>query len=283
MAIVTDEGLVLRVLRFRETSRIATVLTLHFGKVHVLAKGAREIRSSFGAALEILTRGEFVFYLKKNRDLHLLKSAAVREAHLPLLAQPRLYHLASAAAEFVSRVTPDEDPCAEVYGALADFWDAHAQGRGASSPDGGLRGFQLRVAAQLGYAPQLAACARCGRPLESARVFGVSEGGILCEHCPPEGEGLALQPDVLRRLRELLLHVTRCGSASTGVTVVREHSAATPAAPASTAVDRQLGRVLEAFLRFHITGYAGLQSLASFADWTRVSSREGVRKQGAMG
>ncbi len=48
-------GLVLRTTDWSDTSRIATVWTREFGKVRVLAKGGRRLRSNFESALDLLT------------------------------------------------------------------------------------------------------------------------------------------------------------------------------------------------------------------------------------
>lgn len=251
MAIVEDEGIILRSLRFRETSRIVIALMPRYGKVHLLAKGARDPKRRFGASLEHLTRARIVFYLTKTRELHLMHSATVEDAYLGVLTRPRDYHLACAAAEFVDRVLADEDPHAEVYREIAAFLEARNHEPDGGGPDGGLRGLQLRVAARLGYAPQLESCARCGRALEPPGVFDVAGGGAICRRCGPEGEALPLPAAALARLRALLA------------------DAPTEAARDAT-TDRQVGRIVETFLRYHMTGYQGLRSLKCFADWRQM-------------
>ncbi len=250
MAIVEDEVVILLSIRFRETSRIAIALTPEHGKVHLLAKGAREARNRFGGALELLARSRIVFYLKKTRELHLMQSASVEEPYLAILAHPRDYHLGNAAVEFVERVLADEDPHPDVYAELAAFLDARNADPGGGGADGGLRGLQLRIAAHLGYAPHIDSCTRCGRPADSPAGFGVAEGGILCRRETPEGEMLPLSRATLARLRAML-----AGEAE---------------GARDEATDRQVGRIVEAFLRYHIVGYQGLRSLKSLAEWRQI-------------
>jgi DNA repair protein RecO (recombination protein O) len=255
VAIVEDEAIILRSMRFRETSRIVLALTPDHGKVHLLAKGARELRSRFGGSLELLTRSRIVFYLKKTRELHLMQSAGVEEPYLGLLAHPRDYHLANAAVEFVERVLADEDPHPRVYAELERFLAARNREPGSGGADGGLRGLQLRVSALLGYAPHLESCTRCGRGADPPAGFGVAEGGVLCRRCPPEAELLPLSRAALLRLRVLLSDEPP----PAGAEVLHDE-----------ATDRQVGRAVESFLRFHITGYQGLRSLKSLAEWRQI-------------
>jgi DNA repair protein RecO (recombination protein O) len=264
VAIVEDEGLVLRSLRFRDTSRIVVILGRRYGKVHLLAKGARDPKSPFGASLEPLTRAQIVFYLKKERELHLLRSAAVLDPQLGLLSHPRAYHLASAAAEFALKVMPDEDPAPEIYDVLCDFLARQALRPPAEEDDGGLKSLQLRMIALLGYAPQLHTCVHCGEPVDAPRGFDVAEGGILCARCTPQGERLPLGREALLRLRQLAAPADVNSSTAAPGTIPPQ---------ASRECEREMGRVIEAFLRYHLPSYPGLRSLKSLAEWTRVHSR----------
>ena len=71
MAIVTTEGIVLRIHALGDTSRIVTAYTRDHGLQKFVAKGARKTPSRFGFALEPLSRSRFTFYMKPDRDLHL--------------------------------------------------------------------------------------------------------------------------------------------------------------------------------------------------------------------
>src|SRR5260370_23982154 len=60
-----------------ETSRIATLWTYELGKVRVLAKGGRRLRSAFENALDLLTVCSIVFLRKSSGSLDLLTEAQV--------------------------------------------------------------------------------------------------------------------------------------------------------------------------------------------------------------
>jgi DNA repair protein RecO (recombination protein O) len=254
VAIVEDEALILRVMRYGETSRIVVALGRRHGKVHLLAKGARDPKSPFGAALELASRSQIIFYLKKSRDLHLVRSAAVIDPGLGLLVQPRTYHLACAALEFALKVLPDEDPCPEIHDLLCDYLAALARPGGPDAGDGGLKGLQLRTVALLGYSPELAACVYCRAPIETPGGFDVGEGGVLCGRCVPQGERLPLGREALGRLRAL----------AGGLPVQGEPP---------REVEREMTRAIESFLRFHLPNYPGLRALKSLADWVQLNDR----------
>ncbi len=275
MAIVEDEGLVLRSLRHGETSRIATVLTRRFGKVHVIAKGARDVKSPFGSALEPLTCVRAVFYLKKHRSLQFLKAASAERLYGRVLASPRAYHLACAGLEFVDRVVTDEDPVPEVLDALLRYLDGCERRPDHPRAELRLRTFQLHTVALLGYAPQLERCAVCGGPVDPPAGFGVAEGGLLCRGCAAVARPQALSAAALDVLREVV------AGAHGGASGRGRRPA--PGARYPGEADREVMATVEAFLQYHVTGYRGLRALRCLEAWGALTRLGGPAAPGTSG
>src|ERR671934_583625 len=70
-------GLVVRTHDWSETSRIAVLFTRELGKVRVLAKGGRRLKSNFEVALDLLTVCSIVLLRKSSGSLDLLTEARV--------------------------------------------------------------------------------------------------------------------------------------------------------------------------------------------------------------
>ena len=73
--IESTDAIVLRAIKYGDTSKIVTLYTRRFGKVAVIAKGARSAKSKFGSALEPMSLIQAVFYRKENREVQLLSQA----------------------------------------------------------------------------------------------------------------------------------------------------------------------------------------------------------------
>ncbi len=73
--IVSSEAIILQSRKFSDTSKILSAYTKDHGKVSLLAKGARNIKSKFGGSLEQLSHCTATFYLKPNKDLFLLSKS----------------------------------------------------------------------------------------------------------------------------------------------------------------------------------------------------------------
>src|SRR5947209_16889519 len=68
-------ALVVRTTDWSETSRIATLWSRESGKLRVLAKGGRRLKSNFEVALDLLTVCRIVFLRKASGGLDLLTEA----------------------------------------------------------------------------------------------------------------------------------------------------------------------------------------------------------------
>jgi DNA repair protein RecO (recombination protein O) len=244
MAIVTTEGIVLKTHALGDTSRIVTAYTRDHGLRKFVAKGARKLPSRFGYALEPLSRSRFVFYLKPDRDLHLLSKAEVLDALGSRISDlARLAH-AQAALEIVDRLVWGEEPHPRLFALLVQALDGCARAPIGALPAVTLA-FQLQLASELGYRPRLDQCAVDGRAVSQRRAFSPSRGGLLCDACASREAGVVyLSPDALASLSLLLSRPIL--EAGDYVELPRSG---------------ELLRVIEEFFRTHFQRFHGLRSL----------------------
>src|SRR5207253_605675 len=156
-------ALVLRTTDWSETSRIATLWTREFGKVRVVAKGCRRLRSNFESALDLLTVCSIVFLRKSSGSLDLLPEAQVVQRFPRLRADLPALYAAYYVAELLGDWTEEYDP----HPAL--FEEARATLGSLGQP--GIRigprlaRFELVFLRELGYGPALETCAACAAAL----------------------------------------------------------------------------------------------------------------------
>src|SRR5262250_3748905 len=110
MATEKATALVLHTTDWSETSRIATLWTREFGKVRVLAKGGRRLRSAFENALDLLTVCSIVLLRKSSGGLDLLTEAQVVKRFPRLRSDLQALYAAYYVAELLSDWTEDYDP-----------------------------------------------------------------------------------------------------------------------------------------------------------------------------
>lgn len=167
-AIIRTEAVVLRSMEYGETSQIVTLLTRAKGKLTVMAKGARRPNSPFGASLQPMAYTQVVFYYKPTRTMQTLSESALVA---PLHAIRRSLHkitIGLRVVELLRTLLEEEDPQPAAFDLARQVLmrlDAAAERPGNVWPY-----FQLRLAAQLGFAPSV----------DRAAVAAVTEhGGVL--------------------------------------------------------------------------------------------------------
>ena len=95
MSLQKSLALVLRSVNYSESSTVTTLYTQAHGKITGLAKGSRRLKSSFEAALDLLTLCRVVFIRKSSEQLDLLTEA-----------------------KFVNRFHPEKPTSSQYYSAL---------------------------------------------------------------------------------------------------------------------------------------------------------------------
>src|ERR1019366_3384591 len=126
--IVKTDAIILRGRKQGDTSKLATLYTRDFGKIDVIAKGAREQKSKFGGALEMFARSTVVLYKNHKPDtLSLLSNAETIEPNHGILRSLERMETATAIVELILRAMHDEEAHDELFDLLASTMQAIAQ------------------------------------------------------------------------------------------------------------------------------------------------------------
>ena len=204
MALLSTEAIVLSALRYGETSKIVRLATREFGVQSAIARGALRPRSRFGAALQVLSRGQAQLLPARASDLHQL--TAFDLLHLPVVLGGVLerYGAALALAEIMQRFAP-ADPHPEIYDALQRGLDQLEASTAAEAGAVGLRAL-WQVITLLGFEPALDQCVLDGRPIDpdAPAAFSIRDGGVLCPECARVHAVSRLEPAARRDLAALV-------------------------------------------------------------------------------
>ena len=176
-------ALVLRTTDWSESSRIATLWTRELGKVRVLAKGGRRLKSSFDSALDLLTVCGIVLIRKSSGSLDLLTEAQVVRRFARLREDLSALYSAYYVAELLADWTEELDPHPALFDQALTTIDALAT-VGSDVPIETMR-FEMVFLGEMGYRPVLDRCATCQRRATGAAApaFSAEAGGILCPVC----------------------------------------------------------------------------------------------------
>lgn len=199
MRLVTTDAIVLRTYNLAESDRIVLCLTRSAGLVRAVAKGARRMKSCFGAALEPFTLIKLTFYEKENRELVTMSAAEIIASHFDLNSNLESAEVLAYMGELVAEFAPPHEADELLFRMLSACVEALAQEKGREPAL--TRYFEVWLLRLAGLFPDLRVCAACGIGLDAPLNIAVdSELRPRCPNCSP-GNASLLTPEVLKIIR----------------------------------------------------------------------------------
>jgi DNA repair protein RecO (recombination protein O) len=184
------DGIVLHMGKLGEAHRLVEVLTAEWGRVTLVARGARASRRRFAGVLELFTT--LRLQVQKGRGLWTLLAADPVTPRFGIRTDLVRISRASGLCACVRRLWPEHQAASDAYAGLTAGLDAVAEGRTAEAA-----ALYPALAAAAGILPELDRCGRCGA---TDRALAVDPGGtaLVCGGCAP-----ALTPLASETLRAL--------------------------------------------------------------------------------
>jgi DNA repair protein RecO (recombination protein O) len=247
MALEKTEALILRVILFRETSKVVTAYTAERGLVSLLAKGVRGPKPRFGAALELFAHVDLVYYHRDSRELQLVSEATLLDPYLRLSREAVRYAYGVGVLEFLLKVLQGQEVPGKLYTlSLRTLEVLETCPREALA--GVFRAFEIKAVSFLGHRPELFICVECGRQAdrEPGADFSPRLGGVVCVICSEHvSDALVLSPGLWTLMRRLLTRTL----------------AEVETDPPSVAAVNGVGRLIEPFLQAHLERYEALRAV----------------------
>ena len=189
MPIQKTEAIVLKVIDYSESSQIATFYTERYGKIQVIAKGAKKEKSRFQGALEPVSHCEIVFTRSRSSTLHTLSDLDLLDGFHGARGSLPSHYAVTYVVELLREITAFEDPSPELFALTAVILKRIAAG-------GSIRIlislFEAKVLKILGLLPEMRMCSACSGELkgEPRPTFDPQSGGAICTDCSKGKRGL---------------------------------------------------------------------------------------------
>ncbi|HAL56354.1 MAG TPA: DNA repair protein RecO [Bacteroidetes bacterium] len=183
--ITKTDAVVLKSMKFRGTSKIVTFYSRRYGKLKGIAKGARETKSKFGAALEPMTQVALVLYKKEHRELQFISQCDVIRPYKKIHSEIERMSVTLTVLELINQLTHEEEENPLLYALLTETLEELEL-----APKNFINlfyAFEVRLCAIFGFAPSFGLCLRCGREMDGVTgklvVFQLARGGLACSAC----------------------------------------------------------------------------------------------------
>ena len=177
MALKESEAIVLRTYPLRESDLLVTLFTRLEGKVKGVARAAKKSKRRFGGALEPMTYVRAVYDERERQELVRLDSCEVIES--PMSGEVTFARATALAhvAELLDQLMPDREASDAVF-RLTLAVIAELRGRALWMP---VTYFELWMTRLMGFLPEFAECAVCGRSLNGTRAYWHAlADGLVC-------------------------------------------------------------------------------------------------------
>lgn len=200
-------GFILKKTDREEADRLFTFYTEDFGKLEILAKAVRKIKSKLRAGLEIFYLSEIEFIQGKTyktlTDVVLINSFKNLRKDLTRL------NIAYVVSEVFDKFIKGQEPDERIWRLLEETFEKLA---GLKIDNYKLKiiyyYFFWNLLSLLGYQPDLYYCSFCQKKLLPENIyFDLKEKGMLCARCQKKEnlkDVIALSPDVIKIIRILL-------------------------------------------------------------------------------
>lgn len=193
--ILKAEGIVLRASDYGESNKIITLYTKEYGKIGLMARGAKKPKNPLASVTHVLFYGLCLF--KKGRGLGMLYQAETLHALTAIQSDIEKMGYSALIVELADRLLPEGQRSEAVYQLLQNCLLYMEKGVDAAVL---AAIFAMKMMVFAGIEPQLKHCVSCGRQTQLS-AFSVSSGGVLCSSCAfRDPHAVSITPTVARLL-----------------------------------------------------------------------------------
>jgi len=193
------KGIIFKRTNLGEADRILTIYTKDFGKIKVIAKGIRKIKSKLAGNLELFCLDDLV--IAEGRNLDIVCGAVTEKCFFGLRNDLKATHTAYYLSDVIDKLSDEEEPHKEIF-ELLDEMLSEVNGENAEIL---LPFFEIKFLSEMGYQPEVYHCTNCKEKIQNGKnFFDFDEGGLVCESC--RKSQLSISEKAVKLLRLFLEH-----------------------------------------------------------------------------
>lgn len=192
------QAIVLSHLEYGEADRILTLFTREKGRISVIARGVRKIRSRKAGHLEPFTLVNLM--LARGRNLDIVTQAETVNAYLGIKDDLSRLAVGTYIIELLERFTYEEGQNLDIFRLLVNTL---SRLESLSNTETVVHYYEMRLLDLLGFRPQLFNCVGCSEEIKAEdQFFSPLAGGVYCPHCGAgQRDAWPISEDILRYLR----------------------------------------------------------------------------------
>lgn len=188
MGLVETQAIVLQTYKLADADKIVLCMTEKSGLVRGVARGARRLKSKFGASLEPFTLIHLTFFEKETRELVTIKGAEIVKSYFHASGSTEAFEGLVYILELVKEFAPPHHADEKLFKMLRACVDFLA---GAPARVVSVSTYtELWTLKLTGFLPEFKSCGECGTPLGETfrgQRYISHEGVLWCQDCRKGG------------------------------------------------------------------------------------------------
>jgi DNA repair protein RecO (recombination protein O) len=200
MGVAETEAIVLRTYKLAEADKITVFLSQHFGVMRGVARGARRLKSKFGASLEPFTLVSLSYYEKEGQELVAIRQADILRSFFELSQNTEVVIALEYIGGLILEFTPPHEPNEKVFRMLRACLEAIAETPGDVRQI--TRYCEVWLLKLSGFLPDLRSCLNCKKSFSvgNEKTYLGIDGALRCERCAHKAD-LSLGGETVAQLR----------------------------------------------------------------------------------
>ena len=190
---------------FREYDGKKIIYSLEKGRLNLVVRGVKKIKSKLAAHLEPISLAEIMVI--RGRQFDYVGAAVSRNCYLSIKNDLSALEAAGRAIRVFNKLVSQEEGDKRVFSLLKDFLDflnKEAEDPQEKSLEIWADFFILKLLALSGYEPETRDCLNCHKKIvPSENYFDLDRGGLVCRTCLGKSKNVLLISDnCIKVLRE---------------------------------------------------------------------------------
>ncbi len=184
--ISSTEAIVLNKKNFGDTSLICNLYSKDYGKIAIIAKGAKSLKNPLGAILQPMNYIDCVYYYKSKRSIQIIKEASIITKFFDIEKHYLKMNCGLTMIDVIQNIHYDENPSKIIFRLLKKML-FNLNNYDKKNVFLLYVFFQLQCLIYLGYCPAIDKCSQCYQLLHSAS-FDSHSGQLSCSKCNSNSE-----------------------------------------------------------------------------------------------
>jgi DNA repair protein RecO (recombination protein O) len=195
---IKDTGIIIKTIKFSETSLIIRWFTKHHGRISTIAKGALRPKSPFLGRLDLFLMNELLYLESLTSSLHLLKEVRLLKNYAQIGSNISIFDSVNRCIWLILQTTEEETPMPELYDDTVKYLDTISA---SGSVENCELWFQLKLLEYLGLSP-----GELLRPQIQQNQISLAVDQLLKSNCETAAQ-FAFTPDTYSKLKSILEQV----------------------------------------------------------------------------